>query len=229
MERYHDIYLIYKLGFNAAKNPEFHSELWDLKKIYCEDTICEDGNDWNFEKHIEISEKPDDKAYVRLIDNHLSWDIENWIVRQINESYANDAIKFLSDKKMKEFFVSQVFTINKTSASYNKEDLKAPRNDDTVYDYITRTVTNRGICEKTGFIDKYAGLYLETVLNGLSEKLLSGLVRDVDTTFLEMKISLPVNENDEIDFDWMSNFVKSREDAILQNLFTAYQKKSEEG
>lgn len=263
-ERYQDVYLIYKLGIHAAKNPAFHSELWDLKKVYCEDTICEDGNDWNFEKHIEMSGKPDEEAYLSLIDNHLSWDIKNWVLGQRNESYTDDAIRILTEKEMDEFPVSEVFHIDKTSASYNKEELKIPTDEDEVYDYITRTVTDRGISGKTGFIgddglnragtyslgllamtffyrerpwyggqfmrvvtcndkiDKYAGLYLETVLNGLSEKLLSVLVRDVDKTFMEMKISLPVNKKGDIDFEWMSEYTRSREKTVIRELIHRY-------
>ena len=266
-ERYQDIYLLYKLGFNAIKNPEFHSELWDLKKVYCEDTISENCNDWNFEKHIEISDKPEELSYLNSIDSHLSWDIENWILEQINAPYTEKSLKVLEKKKMKEFSVSKVFDIDKTASSYNKEELKCPTNSSDIYDYITRTVTNRGICEKTGFIDstglnregtyslgllqmaffyrerawyggqfmrvisckfeidKYAGLYLETVLNGLSKKLLSGLVRDVDKTFLQMKISLPITDDGNIDFVWMSQFVKNRENTIIEKFFNKYHKK----
>lgn len=266
-ERYQDIYLLYKLGFNAIKNPEFHSELWDLKKVYCEDTISENGNDWNFEKHIEISDKPEELSYLNSIDSHLSWDIENWILEQINAPYTENSLKVLEKKKMKEFSVSEVFDIDKTASSYNKEELKCPTSSSDIYDYITRTVTNRGICEKTGFIDstglnregtyslgllqmvffyrerawyggqfmrvisckfeidKYAGLYLETVLNGLSEKLLSGLVRDVDKTFLQMKIWLPITDDGNIDFVWMSQFVKNRENTIIEKFFNKYHKK----
>ncbi|MCM1125876.1 MAG: N-6 DNA methylase [Lachnospiraceae bacterium] len=265
-ERYQDIYLVYKLGFNAVKNSEFHSELWDLKKVYCEDTISKKGDDWNFEKHIEISNKPEEKSYLSSIDHHLSWDIENWILTQINAPFSEEAIEYLIQKEMKEFEVSKVFNITKTSCSYNKEDLKKPTDDIDVYDYITRTVTNRGICDITGFIDsnglneegtyslgllqmaffyrerawyggqfmrvvsckykidKYAGLYLETILNGLSEKLLSGLVRDVDKTFLKMKVLLPVNNDGEIDFEWMSHFAREREKNIIRRFFSEYHK-----
>ncbi len=267
-ERYQDIYLLYKLGFNAVKNPGFHSELWDLKKVYCEDTISEKGNDWNFEKHIEISNKPEERSYLSSIDNHLSWDIENWILTQINAPFTEKAIECLTQKEMKEFEVSKVFSIDKTSCSYNKEDLKRPTDDRNIYDYITRTVTNRGICDVTGFIDsnglnkegtyslgllqmtffyrerawyggqfmrvvsckykidKYAGLYLETILNGLSEKLLSGLVRDVDKTFLKMKVLLPIKNDGEIDFEWMSKFVRDREKTIIHRFLSEYPKET---
>lgn len=266
-ERYQDIYLIYKLGFHAAKNENFHPELWDLKKIYCEDIISEEGNDWNFEKHIHMDGKPNEDAYLNSVDNHLSWEINHWITEQNKEAYSADARKILTQKRMKEFLVSDVFTIHKTAASYNKEELKTPGNDDDlhIYDYITRTVTDRGICATTGFIgqdglnqagtyslgllamvffyrerpwyggqfmrvvscnyeiDKYAGVYLETVLNGLSEKLLSGLVRDVDRMFLNMKVVLPVTEDEQIDFAWMSEFVKKREDIVIHHLVEKYQ------
>lgn len=267
IERYQDIYLIYKLGYNAVKNPDFHSELWDLKKVYCEDTISEKGNDWNFEKHIETIDKPEDIVYINLIDSHLAWNIENWISQQINASYTKTALAALGTKVMKEFPVSEVFSITKTGSSYNKEELKIPESETDIYDYITRTITNRGICGRTGFIDaaglnkegtyslgllqmmffyrerawyggqfmrvisckfeidKYAGLYLETVLNGLSEKLLSGLVRDVDKTFLKMTISLPVKDSGEIDFEWMSKFVRNREDNIIETFFSKYKNK----
>lgn len=264
-ERYQDIYLIYKLGFHAVKNPDFHSELWDLKKIYCEDTISAEGNDWNFEKHIHMDGRPNEDAYLSSVDNHLSWEISHWIAKQSKEAYSDNAKKILAQKKMKEFPVSDVFTIHKTLSSYNKEELKAPANDNDLYDYITRTVTDRGICAQTGFIgqnglnragtyslgllamtffyrerawyggqfmrvvscnykiDRYAGVYLETVLNGLSEKLLSGLVRDVDRMFLDMKILLPITEDEKIDFAWMSGFVKNREDTIINKLTGEYQ------
>lgn len=58
----------------------------------------------------------------------------------------------LKKKKKQLYPVSEVFDIYKIP-SYNKEHLTIPDNSDEVYDYITRTTTDRGICEKTGFID----------------------------------------------------------------------------
>ena len=172
-------------------------------------------------------------------------------------------------KKEKQLYpVSEVFDIYKIP-SYNKEHLTIPDNSDEVYDYITRTTTDRGICEKTGFIDSegmneagtfslgllsmvfyyrendwYAGqfmrkisckykidrwtaIYLETVLNGLSEKLLSGLVRDVDSTFLDLKIELP-SKDGEIDFEWISNYVKSREKQVIGDMIQAFTQEQED-
>ena len=258
IERYQDIYLLYKLGFNAVKNPEFHSELWDISKVYCEDTISKEGNDWNFEKHLVTTDVPQNINFITSIDNHLLWEIKNWIVPQ-HEFTSHKSIENLQKKEKKMFSVSEVFKIEKVS-SYNKEHLIPSEGADVIYDYITRTTADRGICEKTGFIDKvglnkagtyslgllsmvfyyreedwYAGqymrkitckynlnkwsaIYFETVLIGLSEKLLSGLVRDVDTVFLNLEIELPINKNGEIDFEWISEYVKNREKQVIFDL-----------
>lgn len=50
------------------------------------------------------------------------------------------------------------------------------------------------------------------------EKLLSGLVRDVDSTFLDLKIELP-SKDGEIDFEWISNYVKSREKQVIGDMY----------
>lgn len=266
VERYQDIYLLYKLGFNATKNPQFHSELWNISEVYCEDTISEYGNDWNFEKHIEVSCKPTTIDYVKIIDDHLSWNIGSWIREQSVYSVKKSSA-ILEKKEMAMFPVSKLFRIEKTS-SYNKEHLVQPKENEKVYDYITRTTTDRGICEQTGYIDEvglnsagtfslgllsmvffyrendwYAGqfmrkitcnyeldkdaaIYLETVLNGLSTKLLSGLVRDVDKTFLELEVELPCN-NGEVDFEWMSYYVREREKQVVSKLLKKYSNSEE--
>lgn len=267
VERYQDIYLLYRLGFNAVKNPQFHSNLWDIDKVYCEDTITAEGNDWNFEKHVATSNVPKDISFVSSVDMHLSWEVGNWILNQHNltSTKSTDMLK----KKEKQLYpVSKVFDIYKIP-SYNKEHLTIPDNTNEAYDYITRTTADRGICEKTGFIDfegineagtfslgllsmvfyyrendwyagqfmrkisckykidKWAAIYLETVLNGLSEKLLSGLVRDVDSTFLDLEIELP-SQNGEIDFEWISNYVKSREKQVIGDMIQAFTQEQEE-
>lgn len=242
-ERYQDIYLIYKLGYNACNNPTFHKELWNLKKVYFEDTISPQGKDWNFEQHKKIDETIEVDTYENIIGEHFAWSIANLI--------KNNKSLTLPPCEMKEYTVNEVFTISKVS-SYNKENLT----DGTEYDYITRTTTDRGICQQTGFIsedgktpagtfslgllqmvfyyrerpwyagqfmrvieclyplDKFNAIYMEIILNNLSEKLLTGLVRDVDKTFLESKIKLPT-KNGKIDFEYMSNLIKSHEKALL--------------
>lgn len=71
-------------------------------------------------------------------------------------------------------------------------------------------------------LDRYTGLYLETVLQGLSQHLSSGLVRDVDSNFYSVNVTLPVTECGEIDFEWMRNYVQRQEKMTLAVLLQHY-------
>ena len=71
-------------------------------------------------------------------------------------------------------------------------------------------------------LDKYTGIYMETVLNSLSSILLAGLVRDVDDAFLNSKIYLPVDKKGTIDFDWMRIFVQTQQKDLLKKLNEKY-------
>lgn len=68
-----------------------------------------------------------------------------------------------------------------------------------------------------------AALFFESILQGLSPCLLAGLVRSVDSTFLNAKIVLPVDASDNIDFAWIDKFMaKCEKDAsrlILKSCF----------
>ena len=242
-ERYQDLYYIYKMGLNAVSNSKFHPELWNLNEVYCEDTIDSSGKDWNYEQHKKLNTVPKDTEYGSTICSHLAWEIG-----EISDMLGAELSLLIKPPvKTKEFPVKKYFEIEKTS-SYNKEALTEPTSE--IYDYVTRTAGNRGICERTGFINerglneagvfslgllqmtffyrerqwyagqfvrkvkcklpinKFSGIYLETVLSGLSKKLQSGLVRDVDETFLDSNIVLPVNDAGEPDFQFMEKYVK---------------------
>ena len=259
-ERYQDLYLIFKLGLNARNNAAFHSELWDLESVYCEDTITDSGKDWNFEQHKKVNTEPTKGDFERSIGSHFAWET-SIITDQLLKSLSDNSK--VSDKKTKAFSVEELFIIDKTP-SYNKDSLTEVT--DKEYDYITRTSTNRGICETTGYIsdkglneagtfslgllqmtffyrerewyagqfvrnikakfelNKYTGLYFETVLSGLSPYLLSGLVRDVDEAFLSSKITLPVDDKGKIDFEWIERFVKQQKKALLDKIVAIYKK-----
>ena len=230
--------------------------VWN-KEIYCEDTISKNGNDWNFEQHKKMNNNPNPNKFAKTIDEQLAWNIREWI-------FDNHEIDFsdIENKEMVEYPTSEVFDID-TIPSYNKDKLTDVIPGHKVYDYITRTNENRGICEKTGYIDrdginesgtfslgllqmgfyyrenewyagqfmrkitckykidKYAGIYLETILNGLSNYLLSGLVRDVDQKFRTSKITLPTKDG-KIDFEWMSQYVRKRRKKVLNQLLNEY-------
>ena len=54
--------------------------------------------------------------------------------------------------------------------------------------------------------------------------MLSGLVRDVDKAFLSSKISLPVDEQGKIDFEWIEQFVKKQKKDFLNRVILEYAK-----
>lgn len=64
----------------------------------------------------------------------------------------------------------------------------------------------------------YSIQFFTTVLNKLKPKLLSVLVRDVDRTFLNSKIFLPVNKSGEIDYGFMEQFQANLEIERIHNL-----------
>lgn len=256
-ERYQDLYLIFKMGLNAQNNAAFHSDLWDLERIYCEDTITDSGKDWNFEQHKKIKTQPTKSDFKCSIGSHFAWET-GIIIKQLLERLSNTSG---AKKKAKAFTVDELFIIDKTP-SYNKDSLTKVT--DKEYDYVTRTSANRGICGTTGYIsdrglnqagtfslgllqmtffyrerewyagqfvrnikakfelNKYTGLYFETILSGLSSYLSSGLVRDVDEAFLSSTITLPVDEQGNIDFVWIEQFVKQLKKDLLNRIVAIY-------
>lgn len=146
--------------------------------------------------------------------------------------------------KWGKFKLGDLFDIQNT-LSFNA-DLLVEGSD---YDYVTRTSTNQGILQVTGFVNQenindagtwslgllqmdffyrqkpwYAGQFVRkivpkieicknavpfftTMLNKQKPVLLSVLVRNVDKTFRETIIELPIKENNTIDFDFMEAFI----------------------
>lgn len=68
-------------------------------------------------------------------------------------------------------------------------------------------------------------LFMTTVLNTLSKKLLSVLVRDVDVTFLNSHIWLPAKGN-EIDFEAIEEFVTAIQKLLAKNMIKYIDKKT---
>lgn len=67
-------------------------------------------------------------------------------------------------------------------------------------------------------ITESAVLFFTTLLNKQKPKLLSVLVRDVDKTFLNIVIRIPVLENGKIDFDFISSFIAELEAERIKEL-----------
>ncbi|MCL2055496.1 MAG: SAM-dependent methyltransferase [Oscillospiraceae bacterium] len=74
-ERYADIPIIFNMGLNSDKHPEFHNELWELPEIYVEDTITDSGADWNFEQHKKINAKPQKSDFEKTVGDYLAWEV----------------------------------------------------------------------------------------------------------------------------------------------------------
>ena len=67
-------------------------------------------------------------------------------------------------------------------------------------------------------IDPITAPFFTSALNKLKPLLLSVLVRNVDKTFLNSELVLPVNKNGEIDFDFMKSFIAQLELEKLEKL-----------
>lgn len=149
-DRYNDLYLIYKLGKNCVNNPKFHKELWDIDHTYAEDTISNSGDDWNADRHIEISTIPKNSDYSNTLKEVISFDISE-LLSNVDLKISSSFPKPYAYKNIK---ANVVFTIKGATPSYDKGDLEGYEEGDETYDYITRTAENRGICDVTGFISE---------------------------------------------------------------------------
>lgn len=74
-ERYQDIIKIYRSGKNASKNAEFHTNLWNLDEVYCEDFISNSGADWNVELHQSINSFPDESDFINTVGEFVGFEI----------------------------------------------------------------------------------------------------------------------------------------------------------
>jgi hypothetical protein len=61
-------------------------------------------------------------------------------------------------------------------------------------------------------------IFFTTVLNKLKPKLLSVLVRNVDKTFLDSKVNLPIKKNGQIDFDFIDSYISELELKRIEKL-----------
>ncbi|MBC2072002.1 N-6 DNA methylase [Listeria seeligeri] len=86
IQRYQDIIKIYKAG----KSAKVSAELWDLKKVYIEDFISENGNDWNFEQHQVIDTKPTLDDFKHSVAEYLSWEV-NQLLKSKGEDFSKKA------------------------------------------------------------------------------------------------------------------------------------------
>ena len=67
-------------------------------------------------------------------------------------------------------------------------------------------------------VSEDAKLYLQTVLNGLTPKLLSYLVRDVARVFLDSDLLLPVTEDGKVDYEWMELYIQTGKKLLKEKI-----------
>lgn len=135
-ERYDDL-------VSVVLNGASQSKYLNSDEYYVEDKIDpNNGNDWNFEKHIKIEVDPGLNDFKSAAENYVAWTVKN-----LTNSIPSTAINF-NNSDWKKFKAGQLFTIEKVSG-INKDSLTEPSGD-TVYDYVTRTSENRGILQQTG-------------------------------------------------------------------------------
>lgn len=71
-------------------------------------------------------------------------------------------------------------------------------------------------------LNENLALYFEVVFNKMSKTLLQILIRDVDETFMNWKIQLPVLANNQPDYEYMDYFVEELKHKYVEEL-VAYQ------
>lgn len=67
-------------------------------------------------------------------------------------------------------------------------------------------------------VSEDAKLYLQTVLNGLTPKLLSYLVRDVERIFLDSDLLLPIKKDGSVDYEWMELYIQTGKKILQEQL-----------
>jgi len=72
IKKYSDIIKIFKAGIKAKLNSNI-----DVEKVYIEDFITPNGDDWNFDQHQIFDTKPTLGDFKKTIKDYLDWEISN--------------------------------------------------------------------------------------------------------------------------------------------------------
>ena len=72
IKKYSDIIKIFKAGIKAKLNSNI-----DVEKVYIEDFITSNGDDWNFDQHQIFDTKPTLGDFKKTIKDYLDWEISN--------------------------------------------------------------------------------------------------------------------------------------------------------
>ena len=123
------------------------------EKEYYEGHIDKDsGTDWN--QSAPIDTRPALEDFKKTVSNYLAWEISNLLSNDAKEDERLNKTDVLLDEKMNrvewcEYRIGDLFRIESTK-SFNKDQLT----DGNEYDYVTRTSSNQGVLQTTGFVSE---------------------------------------------------------------------------
>lgn len=135
-ERYDDL-------VSTVLNGSSQSKYLKDSEHYVEDTIDpNNGNDWNFDKHVKFETNPNYHDFSYAAKNYMTWSIANII------NSSHDYMDNFDNNDWKPIKASKLFDIEKVTG-INKSSLTTPDREN-IFDYVTRTSENRGILRTTG-------------------------------------------------------------------------------
>lgn len=136
-ERYQEVVDLVRFGSQKRK-------LLSEREYYEGHIDIEKGDDWNQTAPVET--RPSIDAFRNTVSDYLTAEISTILKTEKNEKSMDER---LSSVEWKEFVLGDLFDIDNTS-SFNSNSLVPG----TQYDYVTRTSTNQGVLQETGFINE---------------------------------------------------------------------------
>lgn len=136
-ERYQEVVDLVRFGSQKRK-------LLSEREYYEGHIDIEKGDDWNQTAPVET--RPSIDAFRNTVSDYLTAEISTILKTEKNEKSMDER---LSSVEWKEFILGDLFDIDNTS-SFNSDSLVPG----TQYDYVTRTSTNQGVLQETGFINE---------------------------------------------------------------------------
>lgn len=136
-ERYQEVVDLVRFGSQKRK-------LLSEREYYEGHIDIEKGDDWNQTAPVET--RPSIDAFRNTVSDYLTAEISTILKTEKNEKSMDER---LSSVEWKEFILGNLFDIDNTS-SFNSDSLVPG----TQYDYVTRTSTNQGVLQETGFINE---------------------------------------------------------------------------
>lgn len=136
-ERYQEVVDLVRFGSQKRK-------LLSEREYYEGHIDIEKGNDWNQTAPVET--RPSINAFRNTVSDYMTAEISTILKTEKNDQSMEER---LSSVEWKDFVLGDLFDIDNTS-SFNSDSLVPG----SQYDYVTRTSTNQGVLQETGFINE---------------------------------------------------------------------------